>query len=284
MKIKEVAYSMKKQFIPFLNALPSVLSGTLIMYICGIPINIYIQNIICLIIFSVLAGTYISTQCVIKPNMRYLIVIINALLLLSSLFFKGISDVHRWINIGPIALNVAFISVPILLISIYNFSNSGHLQTCYSLILIIAVILFLQPDASMLTAFFVSLIPFYHANGNKFWKYSWIILLILSGISWMNVDNLEPVSYVEDIILLAINISWGYLFCCIFSFLVLLWPFLKRNNCKQYREISTSLGLFFLCLIASTLFGNFPVPLIGYGISPIVGYLASVSYVEKNKI
>lgn len=275
---------MKKQFIPFFSALPSVLAGTLIMYICGISINIYIQNIIYLIIFSVLAGTYISKKYVIKQNRCYLISIINVLLLFSSLFFHGMSDVHRWINIGPIALNAAFITVPILLICIYIFSNSGHLQICYSLILIIAVILFLQPDASMLTAFLVALIPFYYANKNKLWKYSWIILLILAGVSWINIDTLEPVSYVEDILILAMNISWGYLFCFGLSFFVLLWPFFKRNHDKQYREISASLGLFFLCLIVSTLFGNFPVPLVGYGISPIVGYLASVSYVEKNRV
>ncbi len=274
---------MKRQFIPFLSALPSVLSGSLIMYICGTSINIYIQNIIYLILFSALAGTYISKKFVIKQSVCYLITVINILLLFSSLIFNGISGVHRWVNIGPIALNIAFIAVPILLICIYIFSNSGHLQTCYSLILSIAVILFLQPDASMLTAFFMALIPFYRSNRNKFWKYSWILLLILSGVSWIRTDTLEPVSYVEDILIIAINISWGYLFCFLFSFGVLLWPFFKRNNCKQYREISTSLGLFFLCLIVSTLFGNFPVPLIGYGISPIIGYLASVSYVEKNR-
>lgn len=38
---------------------------------------------------------------------------------------------------------------------------------------------------------------------------------------------------------------------------------------------------FFFGLILSAPLGNFPVPLIGYGSSPIIGYLISVSYMEK---
>lgn len=58
-------------------------------------------------------------------------------------------------------------------------------------------------------------------------------------------------------------------------------PFVKRDNCGQRKVISTSLGLFFFVLILSAILGNFPVPLIGYGSSPIIGYLISVSYMEK---
>jgi len=38
---------------------------------------------------------------------------------------------------------------------------------------------------------------------------------------------------------------------------------------------------FFFGLILSAPLGNFPVPLIGYGSSPIISYLISVSYMEK---
>ena len=254
------------------------------MYSYEIPINIYIQNLIYLTIFGVISSIYLSIRCHIKQKGLYLIIILSVLFLCSSFCFDGIDGVHRWVNIGPLAFNSAFISLPILLICFYKLSKNGNLNFCCIFILITAVILFLQPDASMLSAFSISLIPFYYTNNKTFWKYSWTILLVLSCISWINLDELEPVPYVEDIIVLAKNHSLIYLLSCIFSFIVMLMPFFIKNSSMQCREISISLGLFFFVLIMSTLFGNFPVPLIGYGVSPIVGYLLSVSYVEKNRL
>lgn len=177
---------------------------------------------------------------------------------------------------------MAFISLPVLLIAVYEMKKNRHSNICHILILIVAVVLFLQPDASMLSAFSIALIPFYYGNNkNKFLKYSWTILLILSCISWANPADLDPVPYVEDIILLASNQSLIYLLCCVLSFMILLRPFFNRNICAHCKSISISFGLFFLVLILSTLLGNFPVSLIGYGVSPIIGYLLSVSYVPK---
>lgn len=51
--------------------------------------------------------------------------------------------------------------------------------------------------------------------------------------------------------------------------IILLWN--KINN-KYFRYI----------ILISTLFGNFPVPLMGYGISPIVGYFISITWLIKS--
>ena len=32
-----------------------------------------------------------------------------------------------------------------------------------------------------------------------------------------------------------------------------------------------------------TLFGNFPMPIMGYGISPVIGYLIAITWLNKNK-
>lgn len=276
---------MKKYFVPFLTALPSVLTGTSIMYYWGIPSSIYIQNLIYLAACSALLVLYMLRECNMKPKSICAIAAFNVLFLCSSFCFDGIEGVRRWVYLGPLALNVAFILLPVLLINIYNLSQNGYLKACYILALTIAIILFFQPDASMVTAFSTALIPFFYINYNdKLSRYIWVILFVLSCISWINIDNLEPVSYVEDILVLAKEISWIYLICCALSFLVLLFPFFKKDNCLQCKQISRSLGFFFFVLIVSTLFGNFPVPLIGYGVSPIAGYLVSVSYLEKKRL
>lgn len=275
---------MKKYFIPFFSGFPCVLVGTIIMYIYGISLSICMQNLLCFVVCSGLLSIYVSLEINIKSKQLYFIALFNIALLCTCFFFDGIEGVHRWINIGPLALNVGFISLPILLIVIYKIADNQNSNVCNILALVIAIILCLQPDASMLSAFSIALVPFYCTiNRKNFWKYSWIILLSLSCSSWVNLDKLEPVPYVEDIIFLAANQSIIYLFCCVLSLVIMLIPFFKRDSSAHYKLIPISLGLFFLVLILSTLLGNFPVPLIGYGISPVVGYLLSVSYVEQNR-
>ena len=221
-----------------------------------------------------------------KMNGICVIVIVSVLLLCSSFLSTGIEGVHRWIQVGPISLNTAFICLPVLLIAINKLMALGQSKVCYILIPIIAGVLFLQPDASMISAFSIALLPIIMSNPiSKLFKYCALtILLILSVISWWNIDNLHPVAYVEDIIVLAKEGGWLYLLLCVISLFSLLLPFVKIDRYQQDGIISVSLGLFFFVLILSTLVGDFPVPLIGYGISPIVGYMISVAYVEKKKI
>lgn len=47
---------------------------------------------------------------------------------------------------------------------------------------------------------------------------------------------------------------------------------------------SICVGLYFIIILISTLFGNFPVPLMGYGISPIIGCFILISWYIRAKI
>jgi hypothetical protein len=49
------------------------------------------------------------------------------------------------------------------------------------------------------------------------------------------------------------------------------------------KPLSFSLGIYFLISLLSSFFGNFPVPIIGYGTSPFIGYLIAISWYVYNK-
>ncbi|WP_091547697.1 hypothetical protein [Alkaliphilus peptidifermentans] len=53
----------------------------------------------------------------------------------------------------------------------------------------------------------------------------------------------------------------------------------KRNSFGFIVPIT--IILLFLTILISTLFGNFPVPLMGYGISPIIGYFIAITWLLK---
>lgn len=69
---------MKKYFLPFIYALPSVLIGTLVMYMQGISVTIYIRNFIFLIIGSILSIIYMLRKNNIKLKHICAIAVFNA--------------------------------------------------------------------------------------------------------------------------------------------------------------------------------------------------------------
>ncbi len=180
---------------------------------------------------------YVCMKHSFKIKNTYLTLVISILILSLTCVSPGIEDIHRWISIGSIRLNVAFICLPILLISINNLINIDKKHICYILIIVIVT-----------------------------------ILGIFIVISWINLDNLAPVSYVEDIVILAQESGFIYLLFSLASFFVMIMPFGINVIHQSNSVISMSFALFFMTLILCGLFADFPVPLMGYGISPIIGY------------
>ncbi len=54
---------------------------------------------------------------------------------------------------------------------------------------------------------------------------------------------------------------------------ILLLPFLNFSNASVKAK---AVGIYYLVMIASTFYGKFPVPFMGYGVSPIIGYMLAI--------
>ena len=143
----------------------------------------------------------------------------------------------------------------------------------------------LQPDASQLTAFIIPMIILiWSKTNNKFFRYSILGLLSILAInSWIFLDGLPPVSYVEEIVSLVANMGIIWLVLGIISLVILPLPFILFPS-KNSKLLSICIGIYFIIILMSTIFGNFPVPLMGYGVSPIIGYFISITWLVKSKI
>ena len=98
--------------------------------------------------------------------------------------------------------------------------------------------------------------------------------------AWVFLDDLAPVPYVEQIIFLVADLGIVWFILGVLSLLLLLGPFFfygKKNI------ISLSLGVYYLMVMIVTLFGNFPMPIMGYGISPVIGYFIAITWLNNNK-
>lgn len=90
-------------------------------------------------------------------------------------------------------------------------------------------------------------------------------------------------SYVEKILNMVGNMGILWFFLGITSLIILPLPFVFFAP-KNLRLCSKCIGIYFIIILISTIFGNFPVPLMGYGISPIIGYFISITWFVKAKI
>lgn len=273
-----------QKFMPISIMAPAIAIGAFTMYQHHIPTAIWIQNIACLIILNCISLILFTLKInVFESNHRKFLLPICLFLLIVTLVSPGMEDVHRWILIGFIRLNIAMIVLPITLIELYVLNTKGF-KFAWVIALIVMLVLFFQPDASQLTGFAVPMMITLSRNTNS----KVIRLLIIFAFSlfvvfsWMYLDNLPPVNYVESILNMVANMGFTWLSLGVFSFVILPLPFLLYPP-KSAESISKYIGCYYIIIILSTLFGNFPVPLMGYGISPIIGFYISLIWYLNSK-
>ncbi|UPM54883.1 FtsW/RodA/SpoVE family cell cycle protein [Gottfriedia acidiceleris] len=214
------------------------------------------------------------------------IIVITCILILFLLTFldNGLHGVHRWIAIGPLRFNIALGLVPLLIIQLSSLIKLKPFWVPFVFTIFFTVLLLFQPDASQLTAFTIAILfLLLNIKKNKSIQILLLIVFILLIIfSWSHLDQLAPVSYVEDILSLVKEMGIGWLVLAVISLFILLMPFFLFPPTSA-KPLSFSLGIYFSISILSSFFGNFPVPIMGYGISPFIGYLIAISWYVYNK-
>ncbi|MEH7613240.1 FtsW/RodA/SpoVE family cell cycle protein [Gottfriedia acidiceleris] len=275
----------KINLLPLVITMPAMIIGVLAMIDNQVSPSIYAQNILIAIVGGIISFLVLfRDKRTAKKKTNIIVITCIFILFLLTFLDNGLHGVHRWIAIGPLRFNIALVLVPLLLIQLSSLMKSKPFWLTFGFALIFTVLLLFQPDASQLTAFTIA-ISFLLLNiiKNKSVQILLLIVFILLIIfSWSHLDQLAPVSYVEDILSLVKKMGIGWLVLAVISLLILLMPFFlfPPNSAKP---LSFSLGIYFLISIISSFYGNFPVPIMGYGTSPFIGYLIAISWYVYNK-
>jgi hypothetical protein len=212
----------------------------------------------------------------IRPSTLFrAVMLITPLALAIGLFSAGQSGVHRWIVLGPLTWNVAFLLLPAAAVAFTATTRSGLRWTLWAA-LAIQVELCLQPDASQATAFAAAAIAALGTTRSP--SRNPIAATLFFGIAavlaWFRPDPLSPVPEVEDIVKLAAAQSAAMAAFCIASLAaVTASPFWGSNHAnRDTRPPAIALCAYFLICSLMRIFGPFPVPVVGMGMSPIIGF------------
>lgn len=267
-----------KNIIPYFFMCPAIFIGMIAMRSYGVSSSIWIQNIIIWILGSILGFVFFTNT---KQNQfSKMIGPTIIVLLIVPFWFNGTDGIHRWIQIGPLNFYVASIFLPILLIYLWKRLGNKHYIYVTGLNFVVLAILLFQPDAGQVTAFAcATTILFWNKLNNKLLNLLNLTINTTTVIlSWIFLDDLAAVPYVEHIIFLVKDMGVFWFILGLLSLLLLLFPFFFY---RKVTTISLTLGIYFLVMMFVTFFGHFPMPIMGYGISPIIGYLIAVTYLNK---
>lgn len=278
--------NIRKKFLPFLPIIvmfPAIFLGSFTMFKHLVPTTIWAQNILTYLVISVYGYFAISYNFkpIFKPKIG---IAISLFLLIATFMNQDIEGVYRWVTLGPITLYVGSIVLPYLTIHLGLYISNKTWWKVYGSTLSIVGLIFLQPDASLTTAFSLAMLfSLYKTSTQLIQKIVMLPFIIIPILSWYFLDNLKPVAYVEDI--LQLTKSYGgytWFITGIFAIILLITPFITIKI-KVNHSILKALCIYFICVFLSTQFGHFPVPLFGYGISPILGYGIALIWLAKSK-
>ena len=130
-------------------------------------------------------------------------------ILIPCIFVLDIDGVHRWLRLPIFTLNIAAIVIPITIVDIYRLIEEENFAISVLGIIVVAFLLYLQPDASQLLAFSLPMIILLlKSNISQIIKGSFsVILFFLTFKSWFCLDTLQPVNYTEGILTMLNDLS-----------------------------------------------------------------------------
>lgn len=245
-------------------SLAAVATGVLTMVLTGIPAVRWIPNIAAWLVGGVAAIAIVRTTP--RPRIWFAIACAGVLLLAATLAAPGQMDVHRWIAIGPVQVNIAALVLPAVVVALAKLGSAHRAPPILATVLI--AILALQPDASQAIALALAclawLLPARTPSG-------WAAIGSiggLAGLSLMQPDPLLPVAEVEQIIGLAGSIHVALSAVALTALIGL--PVLVRRS-RPGGAAAMSLAIYMAAIIVAPMFGWFPVPLVGAGMSFVLG-------------
>jgi cell division protein FtsW (lipid II flippase) len=200
-------------------------------------------------------------------------IIAAPLALAAGLLSAGQQGVHRWIDLGPLHMNVAEVLMPPAVVALGALAARPGwplISAALTLALLIA-----QPDASQATALAGALLVIVALEGRRgVSRWSGIGLVVVAvAMAWLRRDPLAPVADVEGIMGLAWRLSplaavvgWIALASAASAPMIM-----SGSERRDVATASIALAIYGMFSVLTPLLGAFPVPLVGMGMSPILG-------------
>lgn len=248
----------------------AVLAGAWVAAVSGVPASVWGRDLAAWVVGAgVAAGLSRAPASVVRA---VALAPIGAALLLAAAFLdRGQEGVHRWIALGGFRLNAGELVLPAA--AVVWAARGGRISG--AALLAAGLLLAAQPDSSQSAALALAVACALAARGrtSRLEVGLAVALLVLFGLALTRPDPLAPVPEVEGVFRLAWSaappaaLAAGLaLAAAVFAPVLVL-----RDAAPSTRAAAAAFaGALGAAALAPTL-GAYPVPLVGVGISPILG-------------
>lgn len=240
---------------------------------------------------QVVTAIVAMTSFVVLTRMRRLSASIDrqwiALALALSLFIPlvaGSGDgVERWMDLGGVRLYLAPVVLPVALLLLGAPVRTPAVFAAS--VTAAAMALVLQPDAAQLSAFALAMLVIL-AGSRSQPPLRLALIVVLAGcgvVVWRTPDPLTPVRYVEGVFKLAAELSpialMAALVFSVLPIIALIWV----ARAKRSHGVLAA-ATYFASLLALAPLQVTPVPLLGYGAGPILGFFLVAGAIAREKV
>jgi hypothetical protein len=189
--------------------------------------------------------------------------------------FAGMLGVHRWVSIGGLRLHAAAIVAPLIIGCV----AAAAFTSAAAIAITATIIIALQPDAAQATSLAAAcavVLAYSRTTQTRERIVAIALLCVAAAVAFLRRDPLPPVAHVEEIfgIVAAKGLAWAALATIALALLPL--PFLAAWR-EHRAPLALALGVYIALTLLAPAWGTFPVPVMGYGASPIVGYFVALA-------
>ena len=260
---------------------PALIVGALIMRQHDVSSSRWGLNLIGGVLSAAICALFLArSRTAVSQTAASIVACLAAGALAATFATSGSMGVHRWIPVGPLTIHAGAICLPVLIGALGVLDAFGRKLRWAPLLFAIfaAILLWRQPDAAQAIAFAGAAFTLLIANkqrGGAAWAAA-LVIAAFAAWTWARVDPLPPVPYVEGIVGLARQSGPTWLVASVVALALLPLPFFV-GPFACHPGVARALGVYFSICILAPLLGNFPVPLVGFGLSPIVGYFVALT-------
>ena len=253
-----------------LAPVPALTVGASVMRGGGIATGIWILNVTAAVVGLSLASAALAWPKIVSGSRGFVpwLLLVGLALLGATLLAPDTEGVHRWIPLGPVRIHAGALLLPPLLVALWEASW----VTSAIVALVVLLVLLLQPDAAQAAAFCAAWVGM--AGVRRGWKAPPVIIVsfLVAAACLLRRDPLEPVPHVEGIVGMAASQGSILAAAALLSLAALPLAFVLFLE----RPVGIVLALYTVGTLSAAWLGNYPVPILGYGVSPVLGYYGAV--------
>jgi hypothetical protein len=209
-----------------------------------------------------------------RPKAAGAAILSLALVLLGTAFFgEATNDANRWVSLGDLRIQVSAIVVPVIVVSFARASDPMAVAG----IVIAALALALQPDRAMSGALAAGLAVVASIRRERSVLIALAAAVIGFAAAVLRADTLPASPFVEQVLYSSFAVHPLAGIAVLLGLAMLVVPAIAGWRSDPGNRVAyVAFGSVWLAIIAAAVLANFPTPVVGYGGSAIIGYVASV--------